>query len=66
MSLKMKCCSKCNVTLSRMSLKWNVTQSGMSLNGISLKIEYHSKWNVTQDGMSLRLDCHLNWNVTQT
>ena len=32
---------------------------------MSLKMEYHSKWNVTQKGMLLTLEYHSNWNVTQ-
>ena len=32
---------------------------------MSLKIEYHSKRNVTQNGTSLKMDCHFKWNVTQ-
>ena len=31
----------------------------------SLKMECHSKWNVTQNGMSLKVECHSKWNVTQ-
>ena len=38
---------------------------------MSLKMEYHLKWNVTQDKISFRIECHLNgislkWNVSQT
>ena len=36
-----------------MSFKYNSTQNGMSL-----KLGYHSKWNVTLKGMS-----NLKWNV---
>ena len=32
---------------------------------LSLKMEYDSKWNVTQNGMSLQIKCHTKWNVTQ-
>ena len=32
---------------------------------MSLKMECHSKWNVTQNGMSLKIECHSKWNVTQ-
>ena len=32
---------------------------------MSLKIEYHSKWNFTQNRMSLKMECHLKWNVNQ-
>ena len=45
---------------------------------MSLKMECHSKLNVTENGMSLKMECHLNqngmslrieyhlkWNVTQ-
>ena len=32
---------------------------------MSLKLECHSKWNVTQHGMSLKIECHLKLNVTQ-
>ena len=55
MSLKIKCQSKCNVTQ----------------NLISLKMEFHSKlnvtlkWNVTQNGISLKIDFHSKLNVTQ-
>ena len=58
---------KCNATQNVMShLKWNVTQ-----NEIPLKMECHSKWNVTlkwtvtQNRMSLKIKCHLKWIVTQ-
>ena len=44
-----------------MSLKWNVTQ-----NGLSLKMECHSKWIVIQTGKSLKMKCHSKWNVPQT
>ena len=30
---------------------------------MSLKMEYYSKWNVTQNGISLKTEYHLNWNV---
>ena len=36
-------------------LKWNVTKSK-----ISLKIEFHSKLDVTQNGMSLKWGVSLN------
>ena len=46
-------------------LKWNVIQSGMSLkieffsqNGLSLKTECCSQFNVTQNEMSLKIKCH--------
>ena len=48
-----------------MLLKWSVTQNVMSL-----KMKYHSQWNVTQNkydtwnGMSLKKDCHSKWNGT--
>ena len=56
----MECHSKCSVTQ----------------NGMSLKVECHSNWNVTHIEclsnlnvtkivMSLKLECHTNWNVTQ-
>ena len=32
---------------------------------MSLKIEHHLKWNVTQSGMSLKKEGHPKWNVTQ-
>ena len=32
---------------------------------MSLKLECHSNWNLTQIRMSLKLESHLNWNVTQ-
>ena len=32
--------------------KGDFTQNGMSLNGILLKMELNSKWNVTQNEMS--------------
>ena len=31
----------------------------------SLKMECHSKWNVTKNGMSLKKECHSKWNVTK-
>ena len=60
MSLKMECESKIG-----MSFKvecYLVTQDGMSL-----KMQWHSKFNVTQEGMSqkLKIDCHSKWNATQ-
>ena len=33
---------------------------------MSLKLECHSNWNVTQIGISVELECHSNQNVTQT
>ena len=33
-------------------------ESKTTLNGMSLKIECHSKWSVTQNGMSLKIECH--------
>ena len=53
MSLKMECRSQ-----------FSVTQKGMSLNGMTLKIKCHlkiecnSKWNATQNGMSLNMECY--------
>ena len=43
---------------------------------MSLKIEFNSKWDVTQNGMSLKMECHSKvlslkmefhskWNVTK-
>ena len=32
---------------------------------MSLKLEYHSKWNVTQNGISLKMECHSKFNITQ-
>ena len=40
-------------------------QSYATHNGLSLKIECHSKWNVTQNGISLKMECHSKWNVIQ-
>jgi hypothetical protein len=34
-------------------------------NGMSLKMECHSKWNVTRNGMSLIMEGHSKWNITQ-
>ena len=51
-----------------MSLKNDVTQirwSVVTQNGMSLKMECHSKCNVTQNGMSLKMNCHLKWNISQ-
>ena len=33
--------------------------------GMSLKLEYHLNWNVTEIKMSLKLECHSNFKVTQ-
>ena len=50
--------------------KLNVSQNGMShkmecqLNGLLLKMEYHSKLNVTQNFMLLKMEYHSKWNVT--
>ena len=38
----------------------NVTQNGMSL-----KMEFHSKWKSTQNIMSLKMEYHLECNLTQ-
>ena len=51
-TLKIKCCLKCNVTLKK------ILKNTYHLKRVSPKIEYHSKWNVTQNGMT-------KWNVTQ-
>ena len=37
--------------------------SYVTQNGMSLKMEWHSKWNVTQNGVSLKIECHSKWNV---
>ena len=38
-------------------------------NVMSLKMEFHLKWKVTQNGtqsgMSLKIKCNSKWNVTQ-
>ena len=46
---------------------WNVTQNTMSFKiKMSLKMECHSKWNITtQNGMSLKLECHSKGNDNQ-
>ena len=51
---------------------WNVTQNEMSLkmechSKLNVtKMECHSKWNVTtQNGMSLKMEYHLKGNDTQ-
>ena len=47
-----------------------------TLNEMSLKMECHSQWNVTQkgmshtknvtqNGMSLKLECHSKFNITK-
>ena len=41
----------------------NIT--GFVLNEMSLKIEYHSKFNVIQNEMSLKMKYHLKLNVSQ-
>ena len=30
-----------------------------------LKIECHSKWDITQNVMSLEMECHSKWNIAQ-
>ena len=40
-------------------------ENGVTQNGMSLKMECHSKWNVTGNGKSLKMKCHSKWNVTQ-
>ena len=35
--------------------EWGLTKL---LRGASLKMECHSKWNVTQNGMLLKMECH--------
>ena len=47
MLLKMECLPQWNVIQD-----WNVTQNGMTL-----KMECHSKWNVTKNGISLKIEC---------
>ena len=32
---------------------------------MSLKMECHSKWNITQNLISVKMECHLKWNFTQ-
>ena len=32
---------------------------------MSLKLEYHSNWNITKFVMTLKMECHSNRNVTQ-
>ena len=32
---------------------------------MSLKMKFHSKWNVTQNGTLLKMEFHSKWNVTQ-
>ena len=34
-------------------------------NGMSLKMECRSQWNLTQNGMSLKMECHSKLNDTQ-
>ena len=29
-----------------------------------LKMEYHQKWNGTQNRMALKIECHSKWNGT--
>ena len=41
-------------------------QQSVTQNGMSLKMDCHSKWNVSQNGMSLKIECHSKWNVTQS
>ena len=54
MSLKMEC-----------KLKWIVIKNGISSqHTMSLKIEYQSQWNVTQNEMSHKLECHSKWSDT--
>ena len=33
-------------------------------NGMSLKLQYTSKWNVTKIAIYLKMDCHFKWSVT--
>ena len=60
MSLKLECHSNWSATKIEIPLKLYVTQIKISLN-----LEFHLHWNVTQNGMSLKLKCHSRWNVTQ-
>ena len=32
---------------------------------MSLKMQFHSKWDVTQNRLSLKKECHSKLNVTQ-
>ena len=34
-------------------------------NGMSLKMECYSKWNVIKNGISLKMEYHLKWKVTK-
>ena len=34
-------------------------------NGMSLKMECHSQWNVTHNGMSLKMEFHWKWTFTE-
>ena len=52
---EMDCHSKWNAAQNEISLKWIVTQYGMSH-----KMQCHSKWNVTQNKMSLKKECNSN------
>ena len=62
MSLKMKCPSKWIVAHNEMSRKMQCPTQ----NGVSLKMKYHLKYNITQIGLSLKkLECHSKWNVLQ-
>ena len=51
--------------------KWNVIQNGMSpkmechSKGNFTKMDCHSKWNITRNKMSLKLESHSNLNVTK-
>ena len=34
-------------------------------NRMSIKIECHSKQNVTEYGILLKIECHTKWNITK-
>ena len=60
----MECHSQGNVTKKECQQNLKVTQNERSLT-MSLKMEVHSKWNITQNGMSLKTECHSKWKFTQ-
>ena len=44
--------------------KSNVTPINVIKNGISLEMECHSKWTVTQNGIPEKRELHSKWNIS--
>ena len=54
----MECNSKYNFIKNGMSLKIEGHSKNVHQNETSLKMDYHSKLDATQNGISLKMECH--------